>query len=280
MSVVRRTVTLRQLRWRAAYNRHMATAGLTVVCGLGLWRTIDPPARVVVRERPAAGVDLALSVYAARYAKAYLSFSATDPQARTRALSEFGGGHGDPTGEGDLPGTRGARRAQGAEVVQAAGVPQGTRFTVGVDTIPDGRIYLAVTATRDQSGALRIVGLPAVVGGPLQAAPLPDPGGREVTASDVQEVVTRALRNYLAGRVSDLPADLTPEAVISVPAQALRLERVSELRWEPRIPDSVLATVTAADPHGARLSLTYELALHRSPERWFVAAIHTNPTGR
>ncbi|WP_354697318.1 hypothetical protein [Paraconexibacter sp. AEG42_29] len=272
-------VALRRLQWRAAYNRHLATAGLVLMLVLAGWRTLDPPARVVIRERQGAGLDLPLSAHAARFAEAFVSFSSEDPEARERALAAFDGGRG-AAGEGYLPPQTGSRRVLASQVVQASVVPQGTRFTIGLDTVPQGRIYLAVTATRDASGALRIVGFPAVVGGPLTAGVLPDPGGRDVDARDVRDVVTRALRNYLAGRVQDLPADLTGEAVISVPTRPLRLERISELRWEQGVSDSVLATVVAAEPDGPQMSLTYELALTRTSERWFVAAIHTHPTGR
>lgn len=280
MSVARETVSLRQLRWRAGYNRHLATVVLLVLCALGVWRTANPPARVVVRERASDRLDLPAAAYAERFARAFLSFSSTDPLTRERALAEFDGRSAGATSEGYLAGGRGTRRVTQTQVVQAVAVPQGERYVVGADTVPDGRMYLAVTVARDPGGALRVVGFPALVGAPLQGSAAPDPGGLEVDDDAVSAVVTRALRNYLAGRVGDLPADLTPEAVISVPAQTLRLLRVSELRWEQGVPDSVLATVEAADEHGSQLTLTYELALSRASSRWFVAGIHTNPTGR
>ena len=280
MSVSRETVSLRALRWRAAYNRHLATVLLLALCGLGVWRTMNPPARVVVRDRATTQVDFAAGAYARRFAVAFLSFSSTDPGARSRALSEFDARSDGASGEGYLAGARGSRRVLGSEVVQRQVAPQGARYVIGVDTVPDGRMYLAVTVTRDRSGALQIVGFPALVGAPLQGPAAPDPSGTPVDDADVSTVATRALRNYLAGRVDDLPADLTRDAVISVPAQPLRLLRVSELRWERGVPDSVLATVAARDRDGSQLTLTYELALSRAQTRWFVAGIHTNPTGQ
>lgn len=279
LSVVRERVSLWRVGWRAAYNRWLLSAVLILCGGLAVWRTIDPPQ--VIRERPVQTntVDVAAAAYAQRFATAFLGFDADDPAARTAALDPFDASGDGGAGEGAQMPASGKRVVVGAQVVGRLSVPQGTRFVVGVDTKPDGRIYLAVTVTRDGRGALALVGYPAIVGGPLGGVLMDDPDGEPVTEEPLKQVVGRAMRNYLAGKAGDLAADLTDSAVVSVPVQALALQRVIDLREEAGTRGLVLVTVSARDGAGVVMTLTYEVAVENRAGRWFVSAIATDPTG-
>ncbi len=86
----------------------------------------------------------------------------------------------------------------------------------------------------------------------------------------------RALRNYLAASASELAADLTASAHVSLPAAALTLESVQRLDWAPGA-GAVLAVVAAADARGAHYTLAYELDVARVQGRWEISAIQMDP---
>jgi len=279
MSLERETVMLGALRWRAGFNRYVATVLLVALAGLVLWRTVTPVERVVIRERAIGQMDLPAGVFAERFAAAFLSFDAADPAARERALAEFDGSQLGATAQGYLPPNKGARSVEATAIVRQVTAPGALRFVVAATTRPGGRMFLSVDVRRDARRALQVVGLPAIVGAPLEAGAAPAPGGADVDDTQVTTVVRRALRNYLAGSTDDLAADLMPSAVVSVPTHAMSLVGVQEMHWETGVPTSVLATVTTRDEAGVQLDLVYELALSRRGARWFVAGIHTNPSG-
>lgn len=270
---------MRKLRWQAGFNRYLATGLLVLLAVLVAWRSLDPPQRVIERVVATNTLDLPAGVYAQRFAAAFLEFDAADPAARDRALAEFDGDQAGLTVQGFLPPNTGARVVLGTVMQREVKVPGATRVLVEAATKPGGRTYLSVDVRRNGDGALQVVGPPAIVGAPLEAAAAPAPSGPQVDDADVTRVATRAMRNYLDGSTDDLAADLTPDAVVSTPTHAMRLVRVDELTWEQDVATSVLATVLARDEAGVQLDLLYELALSRRGTRWFVAGIHTNPTG-
>jgi hypothetical protein len=93
----------------------------------------------------------------------------------------------------------------------------------------------------------------------------------------LQTVVERALRNYLADSGSELQADLTSSARVSLPAQALMLEALQRLDWSAEGGDALTATVQASDAHGARYTLAYDLDVAQVAGRWEIAAIQMDP---
>jgi len=106
-----------------------------------------------------------------------------------------------------------------------------------------------------------------------------DQSYEDVTTEAVSEVVTRVLRNYLAGSTANLRADLTDDAVVTLPTVSLRLERLGQLVWLGGAGSgAVLATVTANDTHGVSYTLTYELGIVVG-ERPYVSFIEVIPTG-
>ena len=89
-------------------------------------------------------------------------------------------------------------------------------------------------------------------------------------------MVTRALRNYLAGAAGELAADLTTDAHVSLPSAALTLDSVQHLDWA-EAGRTVAAQVQAHDERGVEYLLAYELDVVREQGRWEVAAIQTDP---
>jgi hypothetical protein len=163
-------------------------------------------------------------------------------------------------------------------VVQARTVAAGEHvYTVAADTGAPTPLYLSVDVVRDATGSLHLGHYPALIGSPViaPAAALDAGGGREVTDASASTVVTRALRNYVAGSGQNLAADLAPGTVVATPTERLALDHVDQLRVGPD--GGVFATVVARDGGDAEYTLTYEVDLLRSGGRWLVDAIQSDP---
>jgi hypothetical protein len=277
MTVTRRRVSLRRLTWSRRYNTALLSAVLVLLGLFGVWRAIDPPRQVILRLATTSGVDAPGQAYAQQFAAAYLAYNAATPGQRTTALTNFAGsGQIDP-GFGFQPPSSGSRTVLSTQLAQTFQLAGGeSEYVIGASTTPDGVLYLAVTVGRHGDGSLGIVGYPALVGPPLTGDPIQPPIGAQVQNAPLQAVVQRALTNFLAGSSSNLTADLAPTAVISLPGEVLRLQQLQTLVWAPT-GRSVLATVAVTDPHGAQLTLTYELGVEQTG-RWFISGIQTHPT--
>jgi hypothetical protein len=246
---------------------------------------IDPPRAAAPRvaARGPAAPDLAAEGYAARFARDYLTWNAADPQARESDLAAFAGPGIDP-GAGLQPPSSGEQRVEWAEVVQArelaptsGGGPGEHIYTVAAQT-DAGLQYLTVPVVRAAGGSLALGGYPAFVGAPASGPAQAQAQGTEVKEPALTTVVGRALRNYLSASSSDLAADLTGNARVSLPAAPLSLESVQRLDWAPGPgPDAVLAVLEANDARGARYTLAYELDVARVQGRWEVSAIQMDP---
>jgi hypothetical protein len=276
--------------WQIRAAREWPHYLLSVVAVAGLAASarfaIDPPrppALVLAAHVPAAP-DLAAEGFAVRFARSYLTWNAAEPQAHEDTLASFVGPGIDPDG-GLQPPASGAQRVESAEVVQErelmpAGpdAPAEHVYTVAAQTDDVGLLYLTVSVVRTAGGSLALGGYPAFVGAPASG---PAQTGaqahlREVGEPALATVVGRALRNYLAASPSELSADLTASAQVSLPASALTLESVQRLDWASGA-GAVLAVVAAADARGARYTLAYELDVARVGGRWEISAIQTDP---
>ncbi|MEA2395331.1 MAG: hypothetical protein QOJ82_3222, partial [Solirubrobacteraceae bacterium] len=206
----------------------------------------------------------------------YLTFDGSRPDRRQAQLAAFAG-HLDPDlGLHAPPGDQ--QRALWAQVVQSRRGPGASRvYTVAVQTDRSGLLYLSVGVVRDGGRSLRLDGYPALVGAPASRGARASPRMRQVADRALRSVCHRALRNYLAGAADDLNADLAVDARVALPGLRMSLQRLDELGWEPS-GGSVLATVQAADAHGAIYTLRYELDVVRVGPRWEVAALQTDPT--
>jgi conjugative transposon protein TcpC len=226
--------------------------------------------------RAPAGPDMAAEAYAVLFARRYLTWSAAEPQAGVRALEPFLGTSMEADAGLELP-QSGEQRVEWAEVVQARESSVGEHvYTVAAQTDTAGLLYLTVTVARVTGGGLALAGYPAFVGAPAAGPPQPPARMREVGDPSLVTVVQRALRNYLAASSSELAADLSEDAHVSLPAMTLSLDSVQRLGWAPG-GGAVLAIVQAQDARGVHYTLAYEMDVLRAQGRWEVSAVQTDP---
>jgi len=275
--------------WRIRVAREWPRYLLSAVAVAGLAASarfaIDPPRPATPRvaaDIPAAP-DLAAEGFAVRFARGYLTWNAAEPQAHEDALAAFVGPGIDPDA-GLQPPASGEQRVESAEVVQEREVEAEPRrpgehvYTVAAQTDDAGLLYLTVSVVRTAEGSLALGGYPAFVGAPASGPAQTQAQAhlREVSEPALATVVGRALRNYLAASASELAADLTASAQVSLPAAALSMESVQRLDWAPGA-GAVLAVVVAADARGAHYTLAYELDVARVQGRWEISAIQMDP---
>ena len=268
--------------WRIRVRRELpryllcatALAGLAASARFAIAPPVHALAAAAVRESPA--VDPAAEAYAALFARRYLTWSAAEPQLSAQSLEPFLGPGMEQDAGLQLP-VGGEQRVEWAEVVQAREPVRGEQvYTVAAQTDSAGLLYLTVPVVRTAVGSLALAGYPAFVGAPA-AGPARVAGQlREVGDPTLTTVVQRVLRNYLSGSSSELEADLTSDARVSLPAFALTLASMQRLDWAPG-GNAVLATVQAQDRRGVRYTLAYELDVTREQGRWEVSAVQVNP---
>ncbi len=234
-----------------------------------------PAAPAAARPAPAQ-LDRAAEGYAALFARRYLTWNATEPQASLHGLEAFAGPGIEADGGLQLP-AAGQQRVEWAEVVQAREPVPGTHvYTVAAQTEPAGLLYLTVGVLRNAAGRLALAGYPAFVGPPASVPAPSAPQLREVREPALATVVQRALRNYLAVAPGELAADLTSAAHVSLPGMPLGLESLQRLDW---CPDgrSVSAVVEAGDGRGVQYTLAYELDVVQEQGRWEISAVQVDP---
>jgi hypothetical protein len=275
------TIASRAL-WRIRLARELPRYLLCAASVAGLVASarfaIAPPTPVppAAAARVPAPADRAAEAFAVLFARRYLTWNAAEPQLSASALEPFVGSGIEPDAGLELP-PNGEQRVEWAEVVQARTPAPGEHvYTVAAQTDSAGLLYLTVPVARPAGGALALDGYPAFVGAPA-AGPAQSPGGlREVADPALYTVVQRALRNYLAASSSELSADLSSDAHVSLPQQPLSLESMQRLDWAPE-GSAVLATVQAQDGRGARYTLAYELDVVREQGRWEISAVQVEP---
>ncbi len=233
------------------------------------------PRAPVADARQATPADRSAEGYAALFARRYLTGTRGTPGS-TQSLEAFVGRGMEADVGLELP-QQGEQRVEWAEIVQAREPAPGEHvYTVAAQTDSAGLLYVTVPVARTADGALAVAGYPAFVGPP---AAEPDQSAahlREVSDPALATVVQRALRNYLDASESELAADLTAGASVSLPAMPMVLDSVQRLVWAQE-GSAVLATVQASEGRGARYTLAYELDVLRAQGRWEVSAVQTDP---
>jgi hypothetical protein len=267
----------RAARLRAIAPRYLAIAALLVLLGLGLRGLIWAPG-TPHRPPPTTGADAPSEDFALQFARAYLDYDAERPGAHTRALAPFlsAGLQRD----GGFFAESGVQRVLWAEVASdQAALLGGRAITVaaGVSTQRQP-VYLAVTVRHPPGRPLTLVGYPSIVGAPSIDTGSVTAAGEVVSDAAVVEVAKRVIRNYLARSPANLKADLTGDAVITLPTVALSVRSVDQVAWVGS-PGSgaVLVTVTAVDSRGVAYTLAYELGIAYR-ERPYVDFIEVIPT--
>ncbi len=268
--------------WRLRFARELPRRLLYGVATMGLLATariaVDPPRATLpaaLLHRPPAP-DLAAEGFATLFARRYLTWEASDPEARESTLAAYAGG-GIVPGLGATPPSGGEQSVQWAQVVQEREPLPGEHvYTVAAQTGGAGLLYLSVSVLRTATGKLALAGYPAFVGAPATGPAQPSEHLPAVNEPALATVVERALRNYLAGAGGELAADLAPGAQVAMPTLALELRSLQSLRWVPG-GGAVLAVVEASDRHDAQYTLAYELDVARAQGRWEISAIQMDP---
>jgi hypothetical protein len=221
-------------------------------------------------------VDRAAEGYAVLFTRRYLTWDVADPQLSEPPLTSMGGAAMTPDAGLRLP-AEGSEKVEWAEVVQDRVLEAGTHvYTVAAQIGGRGVVCLAVEVTRGADGRLALSGYPAFVGAPARVGARFVRNGPAMTDPALAVVVGRALRNYLAGSVEDLDADLSPGARVAMPSWSLKLDAIPQLVWS-QDRRSVVATVQAHDGRAARYTLGYELDVADADGRWEISAIEMDP---
>jgi len=226
--------------------------------------------------REPAPRDQAAEAYAVLFARRYLTWDAAVPQTSAEALAAFAGGAMEVDGGRQLP-LSGRQGVDWAEVVQQRQTARGEHvYTVAAQTDTAGLLYIAVSVTRVADGSLALSSYPAFVGAPAAAPAQLPPHRREVRDPALETVVERALRNYLMASRSELAADLSSDARVSLPTMALNLESLERVDWSPD-GRSVVAVLRARDARGVQYTLAYEVDVVHVQGRWEVSAVQMDP---
>lgn len=269
------TTHLRRAQLRARAPRALFYAFVTIFCLVGLRSMFSSAEATTVRQRAAPTVDWSAGAYAEAFAREYLTWrSGEKPGDREARLAPFLADDLDASG-GVSPGERVDQLVTWTTVLGVSRARDHQIVTVQAGTT--GRtVYLAVPVKRSDDGRLNVPGYPAFVGPPATANASTPARETDVDDEALRAVVERAMRNYLSVSRDDLLADLTDDAVVSPPAQPLRLTAFDRLTWvsERR---RVAVEVVAADEQGTELRLRYELDVHHAG-RWFVRSVHVDPT--
>lgn len=268
---------MRLARLRAVAPRYVAIAVLAILLLLGL-RSLLWPQHPSSEPLPAQA-DLPSRNFALQFARAYLTYDANRPAARLRRLASLVPANLDRAAGVFLQ--SGRQRVLWEEIASDQPALTGGRVltvAAGLSTqaLP---VYLAIPVRHPSDHAVSLAGYPSFVGAPLVDTNSSAPSYQDVSSTAISEVVTRVLRNYLAASTANLKADLTDDAVVTLPTIYLRLERLSQLVWLGGAGSgAVMATVTARDTNGVSYTLTYELGVVEG-ERPYVSFIEVIPTG-
>jgi hypothetical protein len=272
------SMPLWRLRLATSIARYLVLAAAVAGLAASARYALDPPraqAPMLPDVPPRAGVGA--RAFATLFARRYLEWNASDPEAHRRGLEPFAGSGQDADAGMQLP-TQGVQRVLWAEVVQERAPSAGTHvFTVAAQTDSSGLLYLSVTVVRRSDGGLALGAFPAFVGPPGYEASTFAVEAHESEVHDptLVTVVRRALGNYLADSPAELQADLTREAKVSPPPIALTLDAMPRLDWAGST--SLRAVVQATGAHEAQYTLAYELDMARAGGRWEIAAIQMSP---
>jgi hypothetical protein len=266
--------SLRAARWHAKVPRMLALV-LVVVLSIAGIRSILAPRTTTVISRPTATptVDQGAEEFAQEFARAYLTFNSNDQQQRQHMLQPF-----LSNTLGQDAGVQPANGSQSVSWTSVAGSQaegQQTLVTVAAGT-SNGLMYLAVPVARDSHGFMFIPNYPAFVGPPATNPSASLPSQQQISDSSLQTVVARAVTNYLAGNQSNLLADLTPNALVSLPPEHMTVTNTQQATWISQ-GHSVAIQATATDSHGNSWTLTYDVGVEKL-DRWYVQSIQVNPT--
>lgn len=275
MSLVKLTThSRRALRLRSLAPRIALCSVAAVLSLAGLRTIVSGPVEPPVAPRQVPGQDIGAGAFAEGFTRVYLSSDPDRALSRERELSGYLSRSLEP--DGGLRVERPASVSWTAVVGQTRSGPRST-VTVAAQT-EESVAYLAVPVQRDARGFLTVPSYPALVGPPATYHQDEAPEEEDVEDRGLRAVAARAVANYLAGDGRDLAADLSRGAVVSLPAQRLRVRSTEEVTWLEH-GRRVAVLVAARDETGNEWTLRYELGVIRSG-RWFVRSVAVDPASR
>ena len=195
-----------------------------------------------------SGADAPSQDFALQFARAYLTYEAGNPQELNPALRAVHAGGMDR--DGGVFVSSGSQRVLWEEVASdQPAVVNGRVVTIAAGGVHESEpLYLAVTVRHPSGGPVSLAGYPSFVGAPYVSREADGASYDEATEPAVTQVVTRVLQNYLIGSVVNLKADLTNDAVVTLPTVRLKVQSVDSIGWVGgSLSRSVVATVTAGD---------------------------------
>ena len=231
--------------------------------------------------RPAAVAwpDDEARAFAADFARAYLTYAPSDPEASADAVRAF---VAPELASSVVPqyGEDAPRRAVGSvSIARAVRMDESHALITVAASATGGTRYLSVPVARDARGGLVVSDLPSLAAPPARAS-VPASVSESLPVGErgaIEDVVSRFMADFLAGDGGAL-SYFTPSGVrIDALGQAHELVEVTGLALarpaQGRVRE-VLATVRARDAAGVVMELRYRLRLVRE-DRWLVAAVNT-----
>lgn len=263
------------IRLRARAPRLLLGAVVLVLCVAGVRSIFGSRRASADPVTTASHYDIGAAAFAQSFTSTYLTWGPGAAEGeRIQALKPFLA-QGMDSDAGLTPAPKSTDSVSSTQVAEESRVGSLIDVLVVAET-SEGTQYLSVPVARGERGLLSVVSYPALVGPPatdvgesaLRLTPVDDQG--------LETVVSRALRNYLTGEAANLRADLTGEAVVSLPPEALEVSDIEAAGW--LVPGRTVATqVEVEDQRGVQLTLTYQVGVVRRG-RWYVNSIQVDPT--
>jgi hypothetical protein len=267
--------SLRVIRMRARAPRLLLGVLVAILCVAGVRSILGPRTTEAAPVASAPRYDLGAAAFAQSFASAYLTWGPTMPEGqRTEALKPFLA-QGLEADAGLAPAPKSTEAVNSTAVAEETREGSITDVLVVAETSA-GTQYLSVPVTRDERGLLSVVSYPALVGPPATDTTVAVADLSPVEDQGLETVVSRGLRNYLTGEAANLRADLTSEAVVSLPPQPLTVGEIDSVNWLVQH-HTVSVQVEAKDAQGAELILTYQIGVVRK-DRWYIDSIQVDPT--
>jgi hypothetical protein len=225
--------------------------------------------------RASSSYDVGAAAFAQSFTSAYLTWDGEgEEDERLAALKPFLA-RGLEADGGLEPAPDTSEVVSGTQVAEESRAGSITNVLVVAETT-NGTQYLSVPVARGERGLLSVVSYPALVGPPATNTAEPAPSLTSVQDDALEAVVSRAIRNYLAGEAANLRADLTADSIVSLPSQPLTVTEIDTVSWLVGR-RTVAVQVSAEDQQGTNLTLTYQVGVVRR-DRWYIDSIQVDPT--